>query len=119
MPSKMIIIPHTNNVELPVNQPHSLKVESDNPHDWRAIKVTDRSTDAIQAYFTRGSRSLIRPICEQELISGEMILKLKVPAKRVGYKMTQKCAIGLFAKVENVEKITNMFHGSGLLIEMI
>ena len=90
---------HAKNVELPVNQPYSFKLESDNPHDWHAIRVTDRSIDSTLDYFTRGYRSLIRPIFEQELISGEMIHKPKVPAKRVGYKMTQKCAIGFLAKV--------------------
>ena len=108
---------HHAKVELPVNKPYSLKLEADNPHVWCVIKVTDRSTNATQAYLTRGSRSLIRPIFEQELISTQIILKPKAPAKRVGYKITHKCAIVFFVKVENVE--TNTFRGSGLSIEII
>ena len=74
----------------------SQKLEVDNPHDWCVIKVTDRSTDATQAYLTRGSRSLIRPIFKQELISTQIFLKPKAHAMRVGYKITHKCDLIIY-----------------------
>ena len=109
---------HTGSDNLTINEGYVVKEDPTNRFDPHALKVTDRSSDATRAYLTRGFRSLLLPIFRQKLIHGNMYIKPKFPSKFVARKMTQKCAIAFFVKINDLETVLRLLRNTGLMVEV-
>ena len=107
---------HSDDSELPVNTPFVLKLEPDNQYDSRAVRVVNRSDNKTMAYLSRASRSLIAPLLEYHVVSGNLFLNPKMPAKVHYNKITQKCALGFYAQEQYIERIMDMYKNTGLSV---